>query len=143
MAEGEFRQIQIPERENGYSIFDSQSITTKPEFEKFVKSIEDADNFNNKDAFLSTLRNAKIEFGKDSLVLLRHSEGSGSTKVTLNPPQLKNKQLICKLERKAAQIGTADMAYYCYAFAVSKSAIKEVVFDNGRRTQTISTVSAK
>lgn len=138
MADGEFRQISMPARENGYSTFSSQAITTKPEFDKFIKSIEAADSFNQKELFLSALKSSKIDFGKDSLVLLRSSEGSGSTKVSLNPPQLKDKQLFCKLERKVAQMGTADMAYYCFAFVVSKAAIKELVFDNGKRIETIS-----
>ncbi len=142
MAEGEFRQIPVPVKENGYASFSSQAITTQPEFDKFTKSVEAAQFFNDKETFLSKLRSANIEFGKESLILLRHDEGSGSTQVKFNPPQLKDKQLFCKLERKPAQMGTADMAYYCYAVAVNKASVKDIVFDNGKRTQTISTLSS-
>lgn len=142
MGEQEFKQISVPARENGYASFSSQAITSKPEFDKFIKSIESAQFFNDKEAFLEKLRSANLVFGKESLILLRHDEGSGSTQVKLNTPQLKDKQLICKLERKPAQMGTADMAYYCYAFAVSKASVKEIVFDTGKRTQTISAISS-
>lgn len=142
MAESDFRQIPVPMRENGYASFNSQAITTKPEFDKFIKSVEAAQFFNDKEAFLSKLRSSNVEFGKESLILLRHDEGSGSTQIKLNPPQLKDKQLLCKLERKVAQMGTADMAYYCFAFAISKASVKEIVFDNGKRTQTISAISS-
>ncbi len=62
------------------------------------------------------------------MVLLRHTEGSGSVEVVFETPILQDRRLLCEVRGKPLQAGgTADVAaYYCFAVAVSKSAVDQV-----------------
>ncbi len=85
--------------------------------------------WNQRQAFEDALRNAKLDFSKEALVLLRHTEGSGSVKVAFETPVLKGRKLLCEIKGKPIPPGyggTADMAYYCFALAVSKAHVSEV-----------------
>ena len=61
-------------------------------------------------------------------MLIRHDEGSGSVQVTFHKPTVDGKKVVCKIDRKAPEIGTADMAFYCYALAVAKGGPTRVEF---------------
>ncbi len=52
---------------------------------------------------------------------LRHTGGSGSVRVAFDKPVLRNGVLPCPITREAPEVGTDDMAYYCFALAVWKS----------------------
>jgi len=124
-----FRVIPIPKRENGYSNFASIAFMSQDEFDSFIKRTSTQIGWNNRQVFEDALRNAKVDFNQEALVLLRHSESSGSVQVTFEPPTLENKKLLCEIQGKAIPPGfggTADMAYYCFAVAVSKSAVRQV-----------------
>jgi len=70
--------------------------------------------------FEDALLNAKVDFSKEALVLLRHNEGSGSVQVTFETPILQGTRLLCEIRGKPLQGGgTDDTAYYCFAVAVS------------------------
>lgn len=119
-----FRLVNVPQREHGYHSFDSQVIDSQRKFDDFIKQVENQGAWNNRPAFLKALTDAKLDFTKESLVLLRHTEGSGSNAVSLAPPELKDDSLICEIQRAVPQIGTADMAYHCFAVAVEKGKAK-------------------
>jgi hypothetical protein len=121
-----FRLIPIPKREHGYGSMDSVVIRTKGDLAVFLKSIQGQTGWNNRMGFEDAISNAKVNFEKEALVLLRHTEGSGSVQVTFHKPAFRVKKLTCRITRKEPEIGTADMAYYCFALAVSKSAISKV-----------------
>jgi len=121
-----FRTINILPRELGYSHFDSMAITTAEDFNAFLEQTSDL-GWNNRQEFVDALRDAKIDFNQEALVLLRHTEGSGSVQVSFETPVLKDKTLVCEIRGEPLNgAGTGDMAYYCFALAVSKSLVDRV-----------------
>lgn len=120
-----FRLVNVPAREHGYGNFKSQVIDSQDKFDAFIKQVEKQQGWNNRDAFLKALSGAKLDFAKESLVLIRKTEGSGSNKVSLATPELKDDKLVCVINREVAGIGTADIADYCFAVAVDKGKAKE------------------
>jgi len=124
-----FRVILISKRENGYSNFASIAFTSKDEFDSFIRRTSTQIGWNNRQGFEDVLRNAKVDFTQEALVLLRNTEPSGSVQVTFETPTLQDGKLRCDIRGKAIPpgfLGTADMAYYCFAVAVSKSAVTQV-----------------
>jgi hypothetical protein len=124
-----FRIIPIQKRENGYSNFASIAFMSKDDLDSFLKKTSTQIGWNNRQEFEDALRNAKLDFTKEALVLLRHTEGSGSVQVTFETPILQARRLLCEILGKPippGYAGTADMAYYCFAVAVSKSAVSQV-----------------
>lgn len=124
-----FRIIPIHKRENGYSNFASSAFMSKDDLDSFLKNTDAQIGWNNRQEFADVLRNAKVDFTKEALVLLRHNESSGSVQVTFESPILQDGKLICRIRGKPfppGYGGTADMAYYCFAVAVSKTAVSEV-----------------
>jgi hypothetical protein len=128
-----FRTVGIPDREHGYDNLKSTVVRTKAEFEALLKEVADQGTWNNKKAFVDALKGATIDFDKEALVLLRHTEGSGSVQVTFEAPGFKDGTITCSITRKEPPVGTADMAYYCFALAVSKADVKEVVLKVGEK----------
>lgn len=129
------RRIPIPHREHGYGNFKSQVLNTQEQFDAFLKMVEKQSGWNNRAAFLEAMQKAKLDFASEALVLVRQTEGSGSNVVTFAPSELKGDKLVCTIERKVAEIGTADLADYCLALAVPKQQVAqvEVVVDKKQR----------
>jgi hypothetical protein len=122
-----FRVIPIPNRENGYGNFESIAFNSKAEFEAFLAGASRQPGWNSRQAFVDALQNANIDFAREALVLLRHSEGSGSVRVTFETPTLSDRKLVCQIRGKSLTGGgTMDMAYYCFAVVVSRSLVGEV-----------------
>lgn len=124
-----FRIIPIPSRENGYSNFESIAFMSKTELDAFLANTSTQIGWNHRKAFEDVLLNAKVDFSKEALVLLRHTEGSGSVKVTFETPILQGRNLLCEIRGRAFSPGyggTTDMAYYCFALAVSKAHVSQV-----------------
>ena len=79
--------------------------------------------------FKDALLNANLDFSKEALVLLRHTERSGSVQVTFETPVLKDRSLVCEIRGRPilpGYGGTGDVAYYCFAVAVSKAHVSQV-----------------
>jgi hypothetical protein len=126
-----FRTISIQKKENGYGNFASIAFTSQRDLDSFLKETSTQIGWNNRQEFEAALRNAKVDFTEEALVLLRHTEGSGSVQVTFETPVLEDRKLLCKIRGRPippGHGGTADMAYYCFAIAVSKSAVSQVEF---------------
>src|SRR5215213_834447 len=122
-----FRPINIYQRELGYSYFDSMAITSSEDFKTFLDEISQQRGWNNKQGFVDALLNAKVDFNQEALVLLRHDEPSGSVAVSVQTPVLKDKTLLCEIRGEPLRgAGTADMAYHCFALAVSKALVNQV-----------------
>ncbi|MEM7395517.1 MAG: hypothetical protein AAF492_24565, partial [Verrucomicrobiota bacterium] len=121
------QMIPIPKRDSGYMNFESTIIKTQEDLDAFLKRKND--DWEVRAAFDKAIARAKLNFDEQALVLLRHTEDSGSNKVTFHKPQIVEKQLACKITRKVPGLGTDDGAYYCFALAVSKEAITEVALD--------------
>jgi hypothetical protein len=124
-----FRVIPIPTREHGYGSFESIVFRSQKDLDSFLTGPSTQGGWNNRKGFEDALLNAKVDFSKEALVLLRHTEGSGSVKVTFETPILQGRNLICEIKGTPippGYMGTADMAYYCFAVAVSKADVNQV-----------------
>jgi hypothetical protein len=124
-----FRIIPIPTRENGYGNFPSVVLMSQKDLDSFLTNTSTQSGWNHRQEFENALLSARVDFSKEALVLLRHTEGSGSVKVTFEMPVLQDRNLICEIRGKAIHPGhggTDDMAYYCFAVAVSKTQIRQV-----------------
>lgn len=121
-----FRIIPVPQREHGYRGITPAVIRSKDEFDAFIKTTREQNGWKNRDGFITALTNAAIDFDKEALVLIRHTEGSGSTQVSIDSTELQGRKLVCQLHRKTAQIGTTDMAFHCFAMAVLVADVDEV-----------------
>jgi hypothetical protein len=125
-SEPAFRTIKIYQTELGYAYFESMAITTSEDFNAFLTEISRQTGWNNRQGFVDALVNAKIDFNREALVLLRHDEPSGSAIVSFETPVLKEKTLVCEIRGKLTGTGTGDMAYHGFALAVSKSLVNQV-----------------
>ncbi len=101
---------------------------SKNDLDSFLTDTSTQIGWSNRQEFEDALLNAKLDFTKEALVLLRHTEGSGSVQVTFETPILQDTRLLCEIRGSIPHgfLGTADMAYYCFAVAVFKSAVSQV-----------------
>lgn len=122
------KTIAIPAREHGYRQFDSQIIYTQAQLNDFINRISVVANpaWNNRDQFISAITEAAIDFSRDNLVLIRHTEGSGSVRLDVNEPIIQGGRVLFEIKRQAPAIRTADMAYYSFALVVAKAAASAV-----------------
>jgi hypothetical protein len=130
-----FRTIEILKRENGYGNFESIAFMSGEDLESFLKKVALQPGWNHKGEFVDALISAHVDFGKEALVLLRHTEGSGSVKVAFEAPVLKDKKLLCQIVGTPIPPGyggTGDMAYYCMAVVVSRAQVSQVEFQATR-----------
>jgi hypothetical protein len=122
-----YRVLNIPAREHGYGNFKTQVIHSQKELDDLIKKSVGDLGWNNRQAFVEGLQKGKVNFEREALVLLRNTEGSGSVKVTPQP-QINGKTLIVRLRRDVPEIGTADIADYCFAIAVDRGRIEQVQY---------------
>jgi hypothetical protein len=124
-----FRIIPIPARENGYGNFKTIALKSQKDLDSFLKDTRTQSGWNHRQKFEDALLTARIDFSKEALVLLRHTEGSGSVKVGFETPLLKDRNLLCEIRGipiPEGYGGTGDVAYYCYAVVVSKAHVSQV-----------------
>ena len=144
--EASFKIVPIPKEEHGYSNFETMVIKSQKELDTFLQkgSTGQGMGWNNRADFEKALAQAKLDFDRESLVLLRHTEGSGSVQVNFRQPRVKDKTLICQIDRKEPEMGTADMAYYCFALAVVKADLAAVEMQvSGRKPIVLSIAKGK
>ncbi len=111
-------RIDIKEREHGYHNFKSMVITTSDSLNHFLDMVARQPAWNDKDIFIDILTAAAIDFSTHNLLLIRHTEGSGSNQVSIGKPCLSAQKLTFDIKRHVPSIGTTDMAYYCFAYMV-------------------------
>ena len=119
--------ISIPKREHGYQNLEVNVIRSPGEFDLFLQRVMSQRAWNDKDTFISVLQNENVDFENYNIVLFPHSEGSGSISVTPREPVWKKDKVVVIIDRDVPEVGTADMAYYAFAYKVRKS-IKTVMF---------------
>ena len=119
--------IEIPKREHGYQNLEVNVIRSPGEFDLFLQRVMSQRAWNDKDTFISVLQNENVDFENDNIVLFPHCERSGSIKVTPRKPTWEDGEVVIIIDRDVPDVGTADMAYYAFAYKVRKS-IKTVVF---------------
>lgn len=121
-----FRVIPIPTEEHGYHNFETMVIASQNEMDRFMENLGQSSGWNNRADFEKALGFAKVDFGRESLVLVRYTEGLGSVRVDFSQPVLRGRRLVVSINRITPEWGTDDMAYFCFALAVDKNEITEV-----------------
>lgn len=141
IIEAGYRLIPITKREHGYNNFPTQLISSSEELKSFKSQVAKHEGWNNKSAFTKALTAAEVDFAKEALMLVRHTEGSGSIPVSLAIPKpVESGLLISNVQRsplKSGMSGTADMAYYCYALVVSKALVRKIQLQVAGKNTTI------
>jgi hypothetical protein len=125
------RTIAIPRKDHGYQHLAATVLASRAEWEALFKpeAAVHADDWNDRAAFLDALKQAGVDFDREVLVLLPHNEPSGSNRVAFAAPRIEGSRVVCRIDRHVPEIGTGDMAYYCFAIAVDRSRVTEVRFD--------------
>ncbi len=121
-----FRTINIHQKVSGANYFESMAITSSEDFKAFLEEITQDPRWTHPEVFVDALLEAQIDFNEEALVLLRHDEGAGSVRVSFETPVLQGRTLLCEIRGELHGIGTANMAYHCFALAVSKSLVDTV-----------------
>lgn len=122
-----FRVVPIPKSENGYDSFESAQFESQEQVDAFLKTLAGKPGWNERKRFEDALKNAKIDFKAERLVLLRHTEGSSGIDVQFLRPELKGMELHCRIARtEPSGAGTTDMAYYCFAVVLQRNAVKRL-----------------
>lgn len=125
-------RLEIPEREHGYHYFETKIIKSTDSLLSFIQDIQNQKYWNGKELFLAALQDSIIEIENNSIVLFRITEGSGSIKLTIKGLYLVDNNPVVKISRYVPSILESDMAYYCYAYKVSKHYAK-IIFDVERK----------
>ena len=136
LAKSTILKITIPVREQGYSNFDTQVLSTQHALDTFISIIKQQKSWHKKENFLSSLSLYPIDFNNYNLLLYRMTESSGSTVLAVDVPKGTNKHVLIKIGRDKPNVGTADMAYYALAYKVAKS-VQDITFDNGAKKHVI------
>lgn len=134
-----FETLKMSNRDHWYSHFKTTVINTPQEYRDFLKSASiDPDQPH---SFHNTVASLSAWVDTHTMVLIRHTESSGSTKVSFQVSQASPDTLLCKISRippGPCDIGTCDMAYYCFGIMGQRSLIKKVeVFVNDVLSDTI------
>ena len=129
-------KITIPVREQGYSNFDTQVLTSQQALDNFITSIKKQKSWNKKENFISSLTLLPVDFKKYNVLLYRMTESSGSTVLAVDAPKGNNKHILIEIGRDKPNVGTTDMAYYALAYKVAKS-VQDITFDNGLKKHVI------
>lgn len=120
------RRIAIPSWDPDYAKFESQVIDSRKRFEEFLKPFNRKNQFergggkDDKPVWVTTLEDAKIDFGKETLLLLRQTESSNSTQVWLWLGEESDGSLTGKLYRVDPGASTFLVKGWCFAVVVSR-----------------------
>jgi hypothetical protein len=121
------KRISLPEKESGYRQFESTVVASEEEFGAFLDKTAKQKNWSHVDDFMAPLKNAKIDFQSNCLLLVRSTVGSGSIEVSLAEPHIVDDELVCQIEWKHPRGGyTQDVIFRCYALVVPKGIAKQV-----------------
>ena len=131
------REIPIPRREHGYKHFESAVIANDETLADFLKLVAAQPNWNNKEAFVNSLKSAKIDFSTSTLLLIRNTAGSGSIKVSLAPPVRKDDDILFQIAWDVPGTLTMDMAYYCFAVTIPRGTAKSVRILSPKRPEVV------
>ena len=129
-------QIPIPVREQGYSNFDTQVISSQDDLDSFLVDIQKQKAWNAKENFMDSLNLYPIDFKEYNILIYRMTENSGSTVLSVDVPKGNNSHVIIEIGRDNPEIGTTDIAYYALAYKVAKS-VEDITFDNGLKKHLI------
>ena len=142
IAVSDMSRVNIPAREHGYSNLQNIVINSTTELNEFIQLIQQQQAWNNKTDFINVLESESLNFNSINLLFYLHTEGSGSIGVSLEEPIWEGENAVVNVTRTDPGIGTADMAYYAYAFKVKKTILK-VIFIIGETRVEIPNMSER
>lgn len=120
------RKLEIPSCEHGYNNFDTCLLTSEAKLGSFIAEVSRQEGWNNRGAFVSVLRTAQIDFTKSSLLLMRHTEGSGSVRIWLELAVIRGDEMVVRIGKDVPSMSNMSMAYYCFALAVPRDVAQRV-----------------
>ncbi len=125
------RVLDVPMKGHGYKELQSQVIASQAEYDAFVEQVKKAPMREDRASFLKALAAAKIDFERESLVLIRHTEESPAARVAFVPPTMEGDTLVCVIQRESTkddddEDDKATNEVYCFALAVEKGKVKNV-----------------
>jgi hypothetical protein len=126
VGENPVRVLAIPREEHGYGGFKSQVIDSRQQFDAFKATVEGQTGWNDRPGFLRVLGQARIDFERESLVLIRQADGSSSQSVSLGTLWVWGDTLHCTVRVTDHSPSTRDMQYRCFAVVVEKRKIARV-----------------
>ncbi len=122
-----FEIVSAPEREHGYSNFESVAIKSAEELDAFLSDVGKQEGWNGREEFEAALRSAGTAFPGEALVLIRHTEASGSIKAAISSMTANAATLEVSISRDKPKFRTSDMAYYCFVLKVSRALFSDVL----------------
>lgn len=117
------RVIPIPAQEPGYKRFSTTVIASQKELDEFLK--QDREGWHSRPGFEKALAEAKLDFARETLLLLRHSEDA-SAQVNFRKPEIKGKRIICRIDSRNEHPSVEGISFYCFALAVRTAEGTEV-----------------
>jgi hypothetical protein len=134
------RLIAVPAQIHIYSDFQTQVIASQAELDRYLTQRVRCDsgfqvNSAPKARFLDAVAAASIRFDRESLVIIRHAEGSGAFHANIDVEE-RDGVVRCRIRRREPGIGygyTCDMKYYCWVLAVDRRTVRAVEVEEERR----------
>ncbi len=129
LPSSQFSPVSLPTRQHVYSNLDSAIISSQTELDHLIDTVElaSSDSAN----VVQALQELEIDFAFKNFLFYTHTETSGSIGVELGRPIDDVNQVLIEIDRSVPELGTADMAYYAYAFEVDK-AFERFEFTDGK-----------
>lgn len=119
------RVLAIPRDEHGYGSFGSLVIDSRTQFDSFKQTVAEQAGWNDRAKFLQVLDQARIDFDRESLVLIRRGDGSSSQSVSLASSRVRGDTLTCII-RVSGSSRNRDVVYRCFAVTVDKHKVRRV-----------------
>ena len=126
--------LAIPNRQHVYSKFEDTVLRSQDELDSFIENMESESDYAT--SVTDALKALEVDFTSKNFLFFTHTETSGSNQIELGYPVFDSNKVVVELARKIPEIGTADMAYYAYAYEVDK-AIEKVIFTDGETSTEI------
>jgi hypothetical protein len=131
-------RLTLPVRSFWYYNFDSKIIKSQKELDDFISDLQHQSDWYGKADILQSIAEWQIDFSSHNLILYRHTETSGGTVVTLGEPLVEDDSVTINVNIGPTGL-TDDMAYYCYAYKVSKAITSVNFVVNDREDVILST----
>jgi hypothetical protein len=119
------RILAVPRDENGYGGFGSLVIDSRAQFDSFQKTVAGQAGWNDRAKFLQVLDQARLDFQRESLVLIRQGDSSSSQSVHLAAPRMRGDTVTCTV-RVSGSPRNRDVVYRCFAVVVDKRKVRRV-----------------
>ena len=130
-------KIPIAFIDKGYKNIETQLITNKEDFNKFLKSVQKEKSWNSRDNFVEIIKKSKIDFSRDNFLIYTFQESSSKVVIAVDAPISDGNNIVIKIGKESNKKVKKDkIVYYALAYKVKKSA-DTIIFNNGQEKITI------